>query len=355
MTTASDAHFRAVLGAIVEGRLTPFLGAGVNLVGRLDGEVFSPGAGRLPSGAELARHLADGAGFAQEGVLDLARVSQWIEVMDGSGPLYRKLHAIFDGNFPITGVHELLADLPGILRDRGWLPRPEPAGHAPEPGRLPLYPLIVTTNYDDVLERAFEERGEPFDLVWYAARGEPRGGFLHRTPDGETHQVIVPNTYHEVGLTQRCAILKIHGAVSRSRSGSSEEAPAVELRPDYGSIDTDSFVITEDDYITFLAHADISSLLPVTLAGRLRRSNFLFLGYGLRDWNLRVILHRIWTEQMTTGTYSSWAIQVNPEELDQKFWQRRGVDVIDMRLEQYLEQLRERLHLVPSQARQVVG
>jgi hypothetical protein len=46
---------------------------------------------------------------------------------------------------------------------------------------------------------------------------------------------------------------------------------------------------------------------------------------------------------MTMGTYSSWAIQVDPEELDQKFWQRRNVEVIDMPLEQYVTQLRERL------------
>ena len=332
MPAASDAHFRAVLGAIVEGRLTPFLGAGVNLVGRPDQERFRPGSGWLPSGQELARYLADTAGFEQEGALDLARVSQWIEVMDGSGPLYEKLHEIFDGNFPITEMHELLAELPRILRDRGWLPRPG----------FPRYPLIVTTNYDDVLERAFDDQGEPYDLVWYAARGEQRGRFLHRTPDGETHQISVPNEYRDVALTERCAILKIHGAVSRG-------GPAADtyVLPVDGGAD-DSYVITEDDYITFLAHADISGLVPVTLAGKLRKSNFLFLGYGLRDWNLRVILHRIWTEQMKTGTYSSWAIQLDPEELDQKFWQRRDVEVIDMRLDRYLELLRERLGALRS-------
>jgi SIR2-like domain len=331
----SDAHFRAVLAAIVEGRLTPFLGAGVNLVARPGEERFTPGMGWLPSGAELARHLAEVAGFDHEGAPDLARVSQWIEVMDGSGPLYRKLHAIFDANFPITGIHDLLAELPVILRDRGWLSRPGPR-----------YPLIVTTNYDDVLERAFDQRGEPFDVVWYAARGEPRGRFLHRTPDGEVHEITVPNAYVDVTLRERCAILKIHGAVSRSdrSSGSDAALRAVDTdAEDDGTSDRDSYVITEDDYITFLAQADISGLLPVTLTGKLRRSNFLFLGYGLRDWNLRVILHRIWTEQMATGTYSSWAIQVDPEELDQKFWQKRNVEVIDMRLEQYLEQLRARL------------
>ncbi|HEU5310878.1 MAG TPA: SIR2 family protein [Candidatus Eisenbacteria bacterium] len=327
MPTASEAHFRAVIGAIMEGRLTPFLGAGVNLVGRPEQEHFRPGGGWLPSGSELASYLAGTAGFEQRDALDLARVSQWIEVMDGSGPLYQKLHAIFDGNFPITELHQLLAELPGMLRERGLLPRP---GFAP-------YPLIVTTNYDDVLERAFDERGEPYDLVWYATCGEQPGLFVHRTPDGETHRISVPNEYRDVALTERCAILKIHGAVSRS-------GPAVDdhVAPDDEAVN-DSYVITEDDYITFLAHADISGLLPVTLAGKLRRSNFLFLGYGLRDWNLRVILHRIWTEHVKTGTYSSWAIQLNPEELDQKFWQKRNVEVIDMRLERYLALLRDRL------------
>jgi hypothetical protein len=337
VTVASDAHFRAVLDAVLEGRLTPFLGAGVNLVGRSEGEVFSPGGGRLPSGSELARYLADGSGFEQETGLDLARVTQWIEVMDGSGPLYKKLHAVFDGNFPITGMHDLLAELPAILRERGWLPRPG----------FPGYPLIVTTNYDDVLERAFEARGEPYDLVWYAARGVLRGRFLHRAPDGETRRIVVPNEYDDVRLTERCAILKIHGAVSRSKPLTDGEPGVGGLVTDDDTIDEDSYVITEDDYITFLAHADISGLVPVTLAGRLRRSNFLFLGYGLRDWNLRVILHRIWTEQVETGTYSSWAIQVSPQELDQKFWQKRNVDVIDIRLEAYLEELRKRLRELP--------
>ena len=33
------------------------------------------------------------------------------------------------------------------------------------------------------------------------------------------------------------------------------------------------------------------------LVEKLRRCHFLFLGYELQDWNVRVILHRIWGEQ----------------------------------------------------------
>jgi hypothetical protein len=81
--------------------------------------------------------------------------------------------------------------------------------------------------------------------------------------------------------------------------------------------------------------------VPVTLAAKLKKSHFLFLGYSLRDWNLRVILHRIWGEQKLT--YKSWAIQLNPEPIERKFWNKREVDIFDVRLEEYVAALHERL------------
>ena len=42
----------------------------------------------------------------------------------------------------------------------------------------------------------------------------------------------------------------------------------------------------------------------------------------MRDWNLRVMLHRIWAEQ--SRSYKSWAIQLDPNPIDEEFWHRRG-------------------------------
>ena len=81
----------------------------------------------------------------------------------------------------------------------------------------------------------------------------------------------------DLSLDDRSVILKIHGAVDRSSPDGED----------------DSFVITEDHYIDYLTRTDLANLVPITLAAKLRRSHFLFLGYSLRDWNLRVILHRI--------------------------------------------------------------
>src|SRR5262249_28529901 len=177
-------------------------------------------------------------------------------------------------------------------------------------------------------ERAFRAAGEPFDLVVYIAEGEreQRGKFVHWPPDGEARLIEKPNEYRGLSLDQRPVILKIHGAVDRVNA------------------DHDSYVITEDHYIDYLTHTDISNLVPVTLAAKLRKSHFLFLGYSLRDWNLRVILHRIWGEQKLT--YKSWAIQLNPEPIERKFWNKREVDIFDVRLEEYIAALHERLQVL---------
>jgi hypothetical protein len=168
---------------------------------------------------------------------------------------------------------------------------------------------------------------EPFDLVTYVAEGEQRGKFLHWTPDGEVCVIERPNEYRGLSFEQRSVILKIHGAVDRA------------------SAMWDSFVITEDHYINYLTRTDISNLLPVTLVAKLRKSHFLFLGYSLRDWNLRVILHRIWGEQKLT--YKSWAIQGKLELIDRDFWRKREVDVFNVPLEDYISGLGERLKELP--------
>lgn len=311
MPDSFDAHYQVVLKAILDGRLIPFFGAGANLCGRPQGMAWQRGV-YLPSGGELSEYLATNFSYPSTDKWDLVRVSQYIAVVNGSGPLYEELRKLFDADYPPTILHEFFATLPHVLREKNY------------PSR---YQLIVATNYDDVLERAFNAAGEPFDLVTYVAEGAQRGKFWHLPPRGEMRLIERPNEYRGLSLDQRTVILKIHGAVDR-------------VNPD-----RDSYVITEDDYIEYLTHTDISNLVPVTLAAKLRKSNFLFLGYGLRDWNLRVILHRIWGEQKLT--YKSWAIQLKPSTIDQEFWRKRDVDILDIRLEEYITALSECLNALP--------
>jgi len=274
----AEDHFDEVLRILLDGRLVAVLGTDV-------GEL----AGRL---AERFDYLEDGAG--------LPRVAQYVSVMKGSGPLYDELHALLDADVPPTAVHRFFASIPPVLRERG----------------VP-HQLIVTTSYDLALEAAFLEAGEQFDVVSYIATGPARGKFCHITPEGSGRLIDLPNTYAtELSLERRTVILKLHGQVDRG--------------PDR---EWESFVVTEDDYIDYLAQMDLTGAVPVSLAAKLRRSHFLFLGYTMADWNLRVILNRLWSDQPLS--YRSWAVQPQPMPLEREFWRRRDVEVHELPLEQY--------------------
>lgn len=310
MDNSLNAHYFRVIQALVEGRVVPLLGAGVNLCGRSN--PWQVGQ-TLPNGGELAKYLAEKFLYPPSETLDLVRVSQYAAVKMGSGELYEKLRILFDADYPPTSLHQFLAKLPSTLRAKGYSAQ---------------YQLIVTTNYDDVLERSFEALNEPIDVVSYIADGAHRGSFLHWPPNEEPRLIEKPNEYIDLSLDQRTVILKIHGEIDRSNP------------------DRDSYVITEDHYIDFLTRTDIGNLLPVNLAVKLRRSHFLFLGYGLRDWNLRVILHRIWGEQKLS--YKSWAVQLNPDDLDCEFWQKRDVEIYNIPLEDYVAEVNSRLDALPA-------
>ena len=88
--------------------------------------------------------------------------------------------------------------------------------------------------------------------------------------------------------------------------------------------------------------------MPVALAAKLRRSHFLFLGYTMGDWNLRVILNRLWSDQPLS--YRSWAVQPKAQPLEREFWRRRDVNVHDLPLERYIETLAGYAGLAPAEA-----
>lgn len=307
-------HYAAAVRGFRHGWVVPILGAGANRAGRPAGTGWTFGAPYLPDGRELAGYLADEFDDYDGDPHDLVRVSQYVAALGGgTGPLYKMLRPVFDRDYAVTPIHEFLADLPGALR---------------EAGKLRGYPLVITTNYDDLLERAFDAAGEPFDLCAYVAEGSEaeRGRFRHQPPGGEVRTIMEPESYLDVSLDERAVILKVHGFVDRDRTNSEPR---------------DSFVITEDHYIDYLTRTDLRQLLPPKLLARLAECHFLFLGYSMRDWNLRAMLQRLWSERTTR--WDSWAVQLAPDPLERKSWELRGVQILEIDLDTYLVGLRERL------------
>lgn len=296
----AEDHAGDVARALVQGRLVVVLGPDVSR--EETGEPTS-----LPGPAELAAHLARVFECPGEHARDLAHVAEYVALSNGAGPLYDELHALLDRECEPGPVHRRIVEIARTLR----------TGGAPRA-------LVVTTSFDRLLEREFERSGEALDVVVYLALGRHVGKFLHLRPDGSATVVELPNAYTDVPVDDTTVLFKIHGGVDP-----------------HPQRDWESFVVSEDDHIDYLAQAEISVVLPVTLAARLRRSHFLFLGYPLREWSLRVFLHRLFGREKVG--YRSWAIGTEIDEIEQQLWRHRGIDVVDAPLPEYLERLRRRV------------
>ena len=282
--------------AFAQGRIVPFLGAGASLIGRDAG--FSHGS-NLPTGGELADYLAVQSNYPGDWEKSLTRVSQFMLTRQGSGPLYSELHGVFTALLPPNPLHALLATI--TLR-----PKNPPAT------------VIITTNYDNLVEDAMTAAQVPFDVLTYIARGKHRGLFRHTTSDGTVNTVLADRNYTAIAFNktlrrlERPLVLKIHGTVSQDSA-------------------QDSYVITEEDYIEYLARTDVSLLLPTHVAEILAQKHFLFLGYSLSDWNLRVLLSRVWQRQ-EDDTYRSWAANRRISDYDRDFWRKYEVDCHEVEL-----------------------
>jgi DNA-binding SARP family transcriptional activator len=276
-------HLEEVAAALLAGRVVPVLGTEVD---------------------ELAHRLAERFNFPEEEGGELTRIAQFAALMQGSGPLYDELHDLVAASAAPVTIHRFFAALPPVLRERG----------APQQ-------LIVTTSYDLALEEAFAEAGEEFDVVSYLAAGRSRGKFCHFAPGEPARVIDVPNTYAtELDLERRPVILKLHGGIDPAPERSWE-----------------SFVITEDDYIDYLPQGELATAVPVGLAARLRRSHFLFLGYGMREWNLRLLLNRLWGGGAVN--YRSWAVAPAPRTVERAFWRTRDIDLLEAPIDEYVDAL----------------
>jgi len=300
--------YEVILDRLRQGKVVPFVGAGASIVGRPEGSQWSDTAEFLPRGAELSSLLARKAAFASvsedpQDQSDLLKVSAYYEQASGRDALRDELHAVLGRPYRPGALHTLLASIEGLR-------------------------LIVTTNYDTLLESAFRAAKRPFDLVIYPKDSDQTGsGILYWASGSDSPSTLSPDEL-QVDLAQTTVIFKMHGTID------DRSAP----QPKY-----DNFVITEDDYIDFLARMTSGTAVPKAFLRHFRGRSFLFLGYSLGDWNMRVVLRNLGREfeaqSQRGGASKHWAIQDHPSAVEQWLWASRGVNVYDQRIEAFVQKL----------------
>lgn len=288
--------FNLIRDRLNQAKVIPFLGAGASLGERSPNVAWDNNlALGLPTSGELASYLADKVEFPLGEARNLAKVAQYYDIVGGRIPLNEELHNIFDHDYSLTQLHSCLASVPAPL-------------------------LIVTSNYDDMIERAFTAQSRDYHVVVHTTDSTMGYQLLWWPPGEEKPQKIVPNKL-DIDLERETVVYKMHGAVDR-------HDPT-----------RDQYVVTEDDYIDFLARMTKNRAIPSIFSRAFQTRHFLFLGYGLHDWNLRVVLNRIEKDLRRPKGIKSWSIQFQPSLLEQRFWLERGVDVYDMTVDEFIKEL----------------
>ena len=317
-----------IADSLREGNVVPFLGAGVNFGTRPINESWNdPQSAFLPSAGELSGYLARRTNFPSDDARergDLAKVASYFVDTVARSTLRARLRGIFAKEYQPASIHTYLARI--ARKSDADIEKGEKPG-------TPL--LMVTTNYDDLLERAFKQAGRPYDLVIYPTDSKDIAASVLWWPHTESApEAVLPNQLF-IDLKSTNVIYKMHGSVDQKQK------------------DMDSYVITEEDYIEFLSRMTTQSAVPAQFMRYFRERHFLFLGYGLGDWNFRVLLRNLrnvlpidseaQTEDASTDTndydreeVTSWAIQFKPSELEEALWRARKVRIFDKDINEFV-------------------
>jgi hypothetical protein len=315
----AEPPYGIICNQLKRGEVIPFLGAGASLSGRpRDLEWDERSTGFLPTGRDLAKLLAGEAEFPSSDPHDredLAKVASYYLEQSDRPSLVARLHEIFNRTYQVGEVHRFLANVP-----------------------VPL--LIVTTNYDDLIEQAFRAVDKPYHLVVHPTESKELAGSVLWWKPGAAEPVSYPPAKLPLSVTDTTIIYKMHGSIDRQE-------------PKW-----DSFVISEEDYVDFLSRMTGQTAIPARFMLHFRTRRFLFLGYGLADWNLRVVLKNLKSTLVRPEIVASsdqpdvpvpeeglrsWAVQYKPSELEQMLWQARKVNIYDMMIDTFLARICERM------------
>jgi hypothetical protein len=293
-----------IANGLKKGRIIPFFGAAASAVYRPPNEAWEPGKPFLPFGGELAMTLAKAANYPKSllgGTPDLASIASWAEHVQGTREYVNdNLHRSFAVECSPGDLHKTIA---GVEATR----------------------LFITTNYDDLLEQALAPR-QPHLIVdrgsqglWVSAAGKepekvpPTGDRIYELLNDEKTQ-----------LPSRPIVFKMHGSVDKADP------------------DKDCYLITEEDYVDFLGR-ESGYYVPPYVGALMQGKDFLFLGYSLADWNVRVILRKLLKRATAVKPVKCWAIVSGKTQIAQQVWQAQNLNIYAMDLPEFAAELASHL------------
>jgi hypothetical protein len=283
MPEQPDRVVETVAQAVRDRQAILFLGAGVHAPPPAGSEELYPAAERPPSGAQISRTLAAGCDFerrfASEDPRNLQRVALAYETERSRSGLIDAITREVDTGRKPSPMLRALAELD--------------------------FPLVITTNYDQLFERALRAAGKEPRVCVYKPEAEATSDVRNAT-------------------AQSPAIYKLHGDIAQRGS----------------------LVVTDEDYIQFvlrMSDKDPYDPIPLSLKYFLTCSTTLFVGYSLLDYNLRLLFKTLRWKIDAANVPDMYSVDFHPDPLIVDVWQdqRRYVRFIARDVWSFVPQLFE--------------
>jgi hypothetical protein len=174
--------------------------------------------------------------------------------------------------------------------------------------------LIITTNYDWLMEKALDERKVPYAALWRSRKDELIHARFANLPDGEMKVATKLNVPAAPGLytlkkNRNLAIVyKMHGCLYKDLKD-----------------EDDGLVITDSDYVEFISH--LHEIIPSQVGSLMGSKQLLFLGYSFGDWNVRSLYEAVIRRTVKT-TVQDYAVTRSLSDFEATYFKKRNIIII---------------------------
>ena len=257
----SQRTLRLIAEAVLGRQCILFLGPGVHALPPEGSPFHYPLDASPKTGAALSHRLAAECDFAQrfpnEDPGNLRRVALAYEIDSSRARLVEAVTDAVDTGRAPSPILEMLAQMD--------------------------FPLVVTTNYDQLFERALRDAGKQPRMSVYQPGHEP------------TQNLREQSAGHPI-------IYKLHGDISQR----------------------ETLVVTDEDHIRFalrMSDKDPYDPIPLALKFHLASSTTLFVGYSMFDYTQRLLFQTLRHKIDVANAPDMYSVDLSPDPLLLDVWQ----------------------------------
>ena len=246
----------------------------------------------------------------------LTSIASYYERLEGRQDLWNLLADVIRSKKTPTRTHKLLAEAA--------------KHHLAQKGATDY--LIITTNYDCLMETALDALKVPY-IVLTTRKSDPK--VLLRCSENVENREMLRNRYWNreypgnfvLSKAQSVVIIyKIHGC----------------LHPDI-TFENEGLVVSDNDYVDYVTQMSKIGIIPATVSELMREKRFWFLGYSLSDWNVRSIYETIKQKSDPDRKNRDYSVMYSVGDFEGLFFEKNEIRIFQASLNEFVDGIISRL------------